>query len=82
MGRPWRTWKPYTRATAGYDASFATNATSYYNTDLGQTQAKPYAETLYRTDALNRVTQVIPEYVGATPSAIVRTNYGTNAANN
>ncbi len=74
--RAWRTWKPYTRATAGYDASFATNGTSFYNTYLGQTQAKPYIETLYRPDPLERVASTAPEYVGASPTVRQTYAYG------
>jgi RHS repeat-associated protein len=80
IGRKWRTWKPYPRVGAGYDPSFAGAATSYYNTYLGQSQAKPYVETQYTSDALARVTRVIPEYVGTTPSAFTLTNYGLDAA--
>ncbi len=80
-GRAWRTWKPYTRATAGYDASFATNATSFYNTYLGQSLAKPYVETLYRPDPLERITTTYPEYVGASPTVSVLQGYGVDAVN-
>jgi RHS repeat-associated protein len=80
-GRAWRTWKPYSRATAGYDASFATNATSFYNTYLGQSLAKPYVETLYRPDPLERVATTVPEYVGASPTVSVLQGYGVDAAN-
>ena len=80
MGRPWRAWKPYTRSSAGYDASFAATATSFYNTYLGQTLAKPYVETLYRAEPLSRVTKVIPAYVGASPTVFTLQGYGTDAA--
>src|ERR1041385_4038480 len=79
MGRTWRTWKPYTRTTAGYDASFATSATTFYNTYHGTSTAQPYVETLYRPDALNRVSKVIPEYIGTTPTAFTLTSYGIDA---
>jgi len=79
MGRPWRSWKPYARSSSGYDPSFATNATSYYNSYLGQTQAKPYVETQYRADALSRVDRVIPEFVGTSPTIFARRSYGIDA---
>ena len=79
-GRPWRTWKPYNRAAAGYDASFSTNATSFYNTYLGQTLAKPYAETQYTADPLDRVKKVIPEFVGSSSTVFTQYAYGVDAA--
>jgi RHS repeat-associated protein len=78
VGRVWRSWKPYTRTTAGYDASFTTNATSFYTTYLGTT-ATPYIETQYRPDALDRVSKVIPEYLGTTPTIWTLTGYGVDA---
>jgi RHS repeat-associated protein len=80
MGRPWRAWKPYTRTTAGYDASFATNVTSFYNSYHAASDAKPYVETQYRPDALDRVSKVIPEYIGASPAAVTRHSYGIDPA--
>lgn len=80
MGRPWRAWKPYTRATAGYDASFSTNATSFYNTYHSASNAKPYAETQYRADALDRVSKVIPEFIGTAPTVFSVHAYGIDAA--
>jgi len=79
MGRTWRTWKAYTRTTAGYDASFTTNATNYYNTYHGTSTAQPYVETQYRPDALSRLSKVIPEYIGTTPTAFTLTSYGIDA---
>lgn len=79
-GRPWRSWKPYTRATPGYDASFATNATSFYNTYHSASNAKPYVETLYRADALDRPSKVIPEYLGTSPTVFSLQAYGIDAA--
>jgi len=76
MGRTWRTRKPYTRGTPGYDASFATNATSFYNAYHGTSTAQPYVETQYRADALGRVSKVIPEYIGTAPTAFTLTSYG------
>jgi RHS repeat-associated protein len=78
MGRPWRSWKPYTRAAAGYDASFAANATSFYNTYHATTQARPYTETQYTTDALARVRQVAPEFIGTTPTAFTVHAHGVD----
>ncbi|MGH7427166.1 MAG: RHS repeat domain-containing protein, partial [Candidatus Methylomirabilaceae bacterium] len=78
MGRPWRTWKPYTRTTAGYDPSFATNATSFYNTYHATSTAKPYVETQYTTDALARVKKVIPEFIETTPTAFTLYAYGVD----
>ena len=80
MGRPWRTWKPYTRTTAGYDPNFAANATSFYNTYLGTSAAKPYVDSLYKADALSRVSKVIPEYVGTSPDTFQLHEYGLEAA--
>jgi RHS repeat-associated protein len=80
MGRPWRNWKPYTRSTAGYDASFAANATSFYNSYHAVSTAKPFVETSYRTDALARVTQVTPPYIGTSPTAFTLYAYGVDAA--
>jgi RHS repeat-associated protein len=77
MGRDWRTWKPFTRTSASYDPSFASNATSFYNTYLGVSNAKPYAEAQYTPDALARPDAAIPEYTGASPSASVTHAYGT-----
>jgi len=82
MGRSWRTWKPYTRSAAGYDGSFNTNAIQWYNTSLGVTNAQPYGETLYRTDALGRVTRVNPEYLGTSPTIFKQTGYGIDATAN
>jgi RHS repeat-associated protein len=79
MGRPWRSWKPYTRATAGYDASFVTNATSFYNTYHATSNAKPYVETQYRADALDRVSKLIPEYIGTSPTVFRAHSYGIDA---
>jgi RHS repeat-associated protein len=80
MGRAWRQWKPYTRASAGFDPSFATNATSFYNSYLGQSLAKPYVETLYRPEPASRVSKIFPEYVGSAPSIAVQHAYGIDAA--
>jgi RHS repeat-associated protein len=76
MGRTWRVWKPYTRNMAGFDAGFAANATAFYNTYHSTTTAKPYTETAYTPDALARVKQVTPEYIGTTPTAMVVHAYG------
>jgi RHS repeat-associated protein len=77
MGRPWRAWKPYTRTTAGYDASFTTNATSAYVSYNGA-NAKPYAETAYTADPLARVKRVFPEYLGTSPVDTVLYTYGVD----
>ncbi|MGH7334188.1 MAG: RHS repeat domain-containing protein [Candidatus Rokuibacteriota bacterium] len=79
MGRLWRSWKPYRRPTSGYDGSFATTATDSANAYYGS-PAKPYVETQYRADALNRVSKVIPEYIGSSPSIWTVTSYGVEAA--
>jgi RHS repeat-associated protein len=79
-GRPWRSWKPYTRTTAGFDASFAANATAFYNTYHSASNAKPYVETQYRADALDRVSKVIPEYLGTSPSVFRLFGYGIDVA--
>ncbi len=76
MGRVWRVWKPYTRATPGFDASFTTSATNFYNTYHATATAKPYVETSYTPDALARVKQVTPEYIGTSPTAFVLHAYG------
>jgi RHS repeat-associated protein len=78
MGRSWRVWKPYTRTTPGYDASFVTNATTFYNTYHATSNAKPYTETSYTADALSRVKQVTPEFIGTTPTAFVVNAYGVD----
>ena len=78
-GRPWRSWKPYTRTTAGFDASFSTNATNYYNTYHATSNAKPFVETQYRPDALDRVSKVVPEYIGTSPSVFSVVGYGIDA---
>lgn len=79
MGRTWRDWKPYTRTTAGYDGSFATNATSFYNAYHSTSTAKPYVETSYTTDALARAKQMTPAYIGASPTAFTLYAYGVDA---
>jgi RHS repeat-associated protein len=78
MGRTWRAWKPFTRTTSVYDPSFSTDATAWYNTYLGVSNAQPVGETQYRTDDLGRVTKVIPEYTGTTPVSTL-TAYGVDA---
>lgn len=78
MGRTWRAWKPFTRTTSVYDPSFSTDATGWYNTYLGVSNAQPVAETQYRTDDLGRVNKVIPEYTGTTPLSTL-TAYGVDA---
>jgi RHS repeat-associated protein len=78
MGRQWRKWKPYTRTSAAYDASFAANATAHYNTYLGVGNSKPYEETQYTTDALGRIQRVTPAYVGTTATAFRLTSYGND----
>jgi RHS repeat-associated protein len=78
MGRLWRVWKPYTRTAAGYDPSFAINAANFYTSYHGTT-ATPYVETRYRPDGLDRVSRVIPEYLGTTPAVWMTTNYGVDA---
>jgi YD repeat-containing protein len=80
MGRTWRLWKPYTRATGGYDPGFAANATSFYNTELGVSDAKPYADSAFTADQLDRPRSVTPEYVGASPPAAGTLAYGIDAA--
>ena len=78
MGRLWRKWNPYTRTSAGYDASFAANATAHYNTYLGVSNAKPYEDTEYTTDALDRIKRATPAYVGAAATAFRLTSYGND----
>jgi RHS repeat-associated protein len=78
MGRDWRVWQPYSRAVAGYDAAFATNATAWHTSDQGAA-ATPYRQTSYRPDGLGRVSAVAPEFVGAAPNA-ARTTYGIEIA--
>ena len=80
MGRSWRSWKPYRRTVAGYDANFAANATSFHNSYHGATDAKPFAETQYTADALARVKEERPEYIGISPTAFTRYAYGVDAA--
>ncbi len=65
-GREWREWKTYTRTTAGYDPNFVGNATAFYDA-YHSPGTKPYTETAYTPDALSRVKQVTPEFIG--PSA-------------
>jgi RHS repeat-associated protein len=80
MGRVWRVWKPYTRGLAGFDPNFVANATAFYNTYHSTSTAKPYTETAYTPDALARVKQVTPEYIGTTPTAFVVHAYGVDVA--
>ncbi len=80
MGRVWRTWNPYTRTTAGFDASFTTSATTFYNTYLSVSNAKPYTETQYTTDALSRAKQVTPQYSGTSATQFVLSAYGVDVA--
>jgi RHS repeat-associated protein len=80
MGRSWRQWKPYTRATAGYDPGFAASATSFYNSELGVSSARPYVDSLFTADALSRPRSIIPEYVGTSPTAVQGFAYGIDAA--
>jgi RHS repeat-associated protein len=84
MGRPSRSWKPYRRSTPGFDKDFANptlGATAYYNSYHSPTTlAKPYVETRYMDDALERVTQVVPEYIGTSPPGIIYHGYGVVAA--
>lgn len=80
MGREWRAWKPYTRTSAGYDASFATNAASYYETDLNVTSVNPYIETQYTSDALDRPRRIVPEFIGSTATDYRQYTYGNVAA--
>jgi RHS repeat-associated protein len=79
FGRAWRTWKPYPRLGAGYDASFAFNATSYYDQYHG-VATNPYVETRYRADALGRVSKVFPAYSPTTPIDSVLTSYGLDVS--
>lgn len=81
LGRTWRVWKPYTRTTAGYDAGFATNATTFYNAYHSPWTTVPYVETLYRPDPIGRVKQVTPEYLVGSPSAVVAHGYDIDAVN-
>ena len=76
-GRTWRTWKPYNRATGGYDLSFSANAIAAY-ASFGAA-VKPYVETQYTTDPLDRVKQVIPEFVGTSSTVFSQYAYGVNA---
>jgi len=78
MRRTWRQWRPYTRATAGYDPNFAANAAAEYTTYHG-TAATPYVETVYRPDPLDRVSKVFPEYLGTSRDSVV-TRYGLETA--
>ncbi|MCC7003362.1 MAG: hypothetical protein IT357_14490, partial [Gemmatimonadaceae bacterium] len=82
MGRPWRTWKPYSRATAGFDAAFPTTATAFYNSYHGVSNAKPYDEIGYSTDASSRVKRETPPYLGATATVFRTVAYGTDPATN
>jgi RHS repeat-associated protein len=79
-GHAWRLWKPYTRSAPGFDSNFAANATSFHNTDLGVTNARPYTDSLFTADALRRPASVIPAYVGTAPTALVSFAYGVDAA--
>ena len=79
MGRLWRKWKPYSRTSAGYDASYAANATNFYNAYLGQSEAKPYVETQYRSEPAARISKVFPEYVGGAASLFVQHAYAVDA---
>ena len=78
MGRPWRAWKPYTGATSSYVSTSMTDATTFYNSYHGASAAKPYVETLYRPDALGRVSKIFPEYIGASPTITTVTGYGVD----
>ena len=80
MGRTWRVWKPYTRAVPGYDASFTSNATTFYNTYHSPSTTVPYVETAYTPDAMSRVKQVTPEHLVGAPNAVVTNTYGVIAA--
>jgi len=75
MGRPWRTWAPYTAATSSYVPTFSAGAEGFYNTYHGTSNAKPYVETAYRPDVLERVSKVNPEYLGTSPDSVVH-RYG------
>jgi RHS repeat-associated protein len=80
MGRKWRVWSAYKRTTAGYDPAFATTGTDSANTYFSATAAKPYVETQYRPDPLDRVSRVIPQYIGTTPTIWTATSYGANTS--
>ncbi|MCL4213239.1 MAG: hypothetical protein KJZ74_04935 [Gemmatimonadales bacterium] len=80
MGRPWRSWKPYSRATSGFDAAFSTTATSFYNSYHATSNAKPYEELGYATDATGRVKRETPAYIGTTATVFRTISYGTDVA--
>jgi RHS repeat-associated protein len=77
-GREWRIWRPYVRSTYTYDPSFATNATSYYNTYHGVSNAKPYREIHYTADVLARPKKEVPEFFGTTATAFTQYDYGVD----
>jgi RHS repeat-associated protein len=79
-GHTWRLWKPYTRTTGGYDASFAASATAFYNADLGVSNAQPFTDSLFTPDPLRRPRSLVSEYVGSTPTAVTTVAYGIDAA--
>ena len=79
-GRAWRLWKPFTRAVPGFDANFSADATAYYNTDLGVTNANPYADSTFTPDALRRPKTIVPEYAGSSATAYTTLAYGVDAA--
>ncbi len=81
MGRTWRVWNPYRRQTAGYHAAFATAATDSAVNYHGMADAKPYVETQYRPDPLGRVSRMIPQYFGPSPTFWKATSYGVEPTN-
>jgi RHS repeat-associated protein len=77
-GRMWRLWKRYPRTTAGFDPGFAANATAFFNSDLGVSNAQPYADSLFSPDPLRRVKSIVPEYVGSSPAVARTFAYGVD----
>jgi RHS repeat-associated protein len=76
MGRTWRVYRPYQRTTGSYDPSYAVDDSIWWNGYLGISDAKPYTETSYSSDALSRVVKQKREFGGAALSDSVLTGYG------
>lgn len=77
-GREWRRWKPFSQSSESYNAAFATSATSFYNSDLGVSNAKPYVELQYKADASGRLSRRVPEFTGTAGTQYTSYTYGTD----
>jgi len=77
-GRQWKAWKTYPKSGGiGYDPSYATNANTYYSSSGAGPGAsnRPFIETLYENNPLDRPLRIHPEGV-STSSQTVRQSYG------